>query len=98
MANIVINQYGGTIIICESIDQLKAKADEAKDKLLNKMYFARHKQTLGGYAAWKKLCDMYYCEDYEGMREYIADCKGYGGKTRKDCIACLDIIIAYERR
>lgn len=89
MANIIINNYG-TINIYENVDNA---VSEAKDELLHKMYFARHKATLGGYEGWKKLTDMYYCEEYEEMRNFIKSCQGKGGKTRHDCLKCLEIIM-----
>ena len=89
MANITINNHG-TVNIYEGVDNT---VNEAKDTLLTKMYFARYKQTLGGYEAWLKLLDMYYCEQYEEMREFIKSCKAKGGKTRHDCLVCLDTII-----
>ena len=98
MGNITIHQNGGTIIICGHTDELKAKANEERDKLLNKMFWARYKDTLGGYEAWKKLVEMYHCGEYEEMCEHIKNCKGKGGKTRNECLESLSVIIAYERR
>lgn len=88
MANIIIHNHG-TVNVYENADTV----NEAKDTLLHKMYFARYKQTLGGYEAWLKLLDMYYCEQYEEMRDFIRSCKAKGGKTRYDCLQCLDTII-----
>jgi hypothetical protein len=67
-------------------------ASDAKDKLLTKLYYARHKETMGGYTAWHKLLDMYYISNYQGMREFIMSCRGRGGKTRNECIALINII------
>jgi hypothetical protein len=90
MANITIHNHG-TVNIYEGVDH--NTVNEAKDELLHKMYFARYKQTLGGYEGWLKLLDMYYCEQYEEMREFIKGCQGKGGKTRHDCLVCLNTII-----
>ena len=56
MSNITIYNHG-TVNIYESVDDTVSKA---KDALLNKMYFARYKQTMGGYEAWLQLLEMYY--------------------------------------
>lgn len=65
----------------------------AKDKLLTKLYYARNKDTMGGYDAWLKLLDMYYMENYQGMKDFIRSCRGRGGKTRNECINYINIII-----
>ena len=90
MANITINNHG-TVNIYEGVDQ--CAVSEAKDNLLHKMYFARYKQTLGGYEGWLKLLDMYYCEQYEEMCKHIQSCNGKGGKTRNECLKCLETIM-----
>jgi hypothetical protein len=94
MANITINNHG-TVNIYEGVDNT---VSEAKDTLLHKMYFARYKQTLGGYEGWLQLLDMYYCEQYKQMYEFIKNCKAKGGKTRHDCLECLKIIIGGTHR
>ncbi len=66
---------------------------KAKDKLLKKLYYARHKETMGGYVAWHKLLGMYYANNYRGMKEFINSCHGKGGKTRNECIHYLNIIL-----
>ena len=93
MANITIHNHG-TINIYESVEDAVSRA---KDTLLNKMYFARHKQTMGGYEAWLQLLEMYYCEQYEEMYHFIASCKAKGGKTRYDCLKCLETIMKGEK-
>jgi len=90
MANITIHNHG-TVNIYEGADP--SAIEKAKDKLLTKMYFARYKQTLGGYEAWLRLLDMYYCGNFKGMYKYINSCKGKGGKTRVDCLECLRTIM-----
>lgn len=90
MANITIHNNG----IVKIYNVNDTTVADAKDKLLAKMYWARHKQTLGGYNAWLDLLAMYYSADWSGMIEHIQACKGKGGKTRHDCIEYLKIIIA----
>lgn len=66
---------------------------KAKDKLLTKLYYARHKATMGGYAAWEELLHMYYMGNYKGMYNFIEKCKGKGGKTRNECLYYLNVIM-----
>ena len=66
---------------------------DAKDKLLTKLYYARHKSTMGGYAAWHELLSMYYVGNYQGMKEFIRNCKGKGGRTRNECLYLIDMIM-----
>ena len=91
MTKIVINN--SAVIINDAVDSVKA----ARDTLLNKLYYARHKNTMGGIEAWEKLLDMYFTGRYTEMKAFIQSCKGYGGKTRNECIRCLDTIINSER-
>ena len=86
MPNITINNYG-TINICDD------SVSKAKDRLLERLYYARNKETMGGYKAWHELLDMYYIGDYVGMQEFIKSCKGKGGYTRHKCIEDLETII-----
>lgn len=90
MANITVNNYG-TVNIYESVNV--GATEQAKDKLLNKMYFARRKKTLGGYEGWKKLLEMYHWGEYKQMCKFIKSLNGTGGKTRKECLECLEIIM-----
>ena len=87
MQNITINN--STVYININDDTIS----NAKDQLLTKLYYARNKDTLGGYQAWHNLLDMYYMGNYEGMRDFIRNCKGKGGKTRNECVHYLNIII-----
>ena len=87
MQNITINNQGTVNIYAEDL------VSKAKDLLLTKLYYARNKETMGGYEAWLELLDMYYAEDFEGMQEFIKSCKGKGGKTRNECLRHLNIII-----
>ena len=92
MANIVIHN-NGTVNIYNVND---TTVSEAKDALLTKLYWARHKQTMGGYAAWHKLLDMYYSFEWQEMYDYIKACKGKGGKTRHDCLGLIETIMKGE--
>lgn len=87
MNNITIYNYG-TVNICNA-DAI----NEAKDALLSKLYYARNKETMGGYQAWLELLDMYYAFDWKGMYNRIKSCKGKGGKTRHECLKCLATIM-----
>jgi hypothetical protein len=91
MANITIYQTGGTINIYEGTQA--STVEMAKDKLLNKLYYARNKQTLGGREGWETLLDLYYSGNYKAMVKFIKACKGKGGKTRNECLECLHIIM-----
>lgn len=70
---------------------------DARDRLLTKLYYARHKETMGGYAAWHKLLGMYYIGNYQGMIDFIRSCRGKGGKTRNECIYLIKEEIANEK-
>ena len=94
MANITIHNHG-TVNIYEGANA--CTVEKAKDKLLSKLYFARYKQTHGGYEGWLKLLEMYHCGDYKQMCKYIKSCQGKGGRTRSECLECLAIIIKDER-
>ena len=74
-------------------------AKDARDELLNKLYYVRmhRKTTFGGYENDEKLIDMYFSGKYTDMKTLIKSCKGRGGKTRNECIRCLDTIINSER-
>jgi hypothetical protein len=85
----MINISNSTVQITITEDTVSKE----KDKLLRKLYFARNKSTMGGYAAWQELLHMYYMGNYQGMKEFINSCRGKGGKTRNECIKSLDIIM-----
>lgn len=87
MNNFTINNSTVYININDNI------VNDAKDQLLSKLYYARYKSTMGGYAAWHKLLDMYYAGEYQAMKIFINSCHGKGGKTRNECIHYLNIII-----
>ena len=87
MSNFTINNSTVYININEGT------VSDAKDKLLTKLYYARNKQTMGGYDAWHKLLSMYYMGKYQDMKDFIKSCRGKGGKTRNECINYLNIIM-----
>lgn len=89
MANITINN-NGTVNIYNVND---TSVSEEKDKLLTKLYWARHKSTMGGYSAWLELLDMYYANEWKQMYGYIKAFRGKGGKTRNECLKSLEIIM-----
>ena len=78
--NITINNYGGNI----TINEVPKKNFDPRSTLLSRMYYARNKQTLGGYDAWLKLLEMI---------EHISSCKGRGN-TKSVCLKCLNMIKA----
>ena len=88
--SIVINNNGGVVNIY-NINE--TEVSKAKDKLLKKMYYARYKETMGGYKVWLELVDMYYAEDFKGMKKLINSFHSKGGKTRNECLECLEIIM-----
>ena len=71
-------------------------AAEARDELLRRLFYARHKDTIGGYDNWLTLLDHYYCEEFEEMIENIKSIKGMGGATRNTCIRLIKIIAKSE--
>lgn len=94
MANITIYNHG-TINIYDEHNHTVA---EARNELLHKMYYARYKQTLGGYEGWLKLLDLYYSGDYKGMLKHLKSCKGKGGATRSQCMQKIKLIMEQEGR
>lgn len=92
MANIIIHN-NGVVNIYNVNDTTVA---EAKNKLLTKLYWARNKQTMGGYEAWLELLDMYYGFEWQNMYNRIKSCQGKGGKTRNECLEQLEIIMKGE--
>lgn len=65
---------------------------EARDELLRRLFYARHKDTIGGYDNWLKLLDHYYRGEFEEMIENIKSIKGMGGATRKICLRLINTI------
>ena len=84
--NITINNHG-TVNIYNS-----NPTESARDTLLTKLYYARNKPTMGGYEAWQKLLEMYYCAEWDEMINFISSCKGAGGRTRNECIKAIKTI------
>jgi hypothetical protein len=79
------------------MNENEIRVSKAKDDLLTKMYHARYKRTLGGYEMWCQLVRWYASFDYQEMYDYIKSLGGTGGKTRSECLKCLEIIIGGER-
>ena len=71
-------------------------AESARDELLRKLFYARHKTTIGGASNWEKLLDHYYSGEYEEMIENISSFSGPGGATRNACICLIKIIAKSE--
>lgn len=69
---------------------------EAKDELLRRLFYARKKDTMGGYDNWINLLDLYYSGEYEEMIENISTYSGHGGATRNAVIKLLKIILHEE--
>ena len=65
---------------------------EARDELLRRQFYARHKDTIGGYDNWLTLLDHYYCEEFEDMIENIMSIKAMGGATRNACLRLINVI------
>lgn len=82
--NITINNYG-TIHITDEV------VKNAKNKLLNRMYYARYKDTLGGYQTWLELLDYYFMGNYAKMYSIIASCPK--SSTRTLCLNYLKDIM-----
>lgn len=91
MSKIIINNTKGGVINIYNVNE--SPVSEARDTLLTKLYYARNKDTMGGREAWLQLLDWYYMGDYQAMYDLIKACKGRGGKTRHDCLECLNIIM-----
>ena len=71
-------------------------SETARDELLRKLFYARHKPTIGGVSNWEKLLDQYYSGEYEEMIENISSFSGPGGATRNACIRLIKIIAKSE--
>ena len=76
-----------------SIYEAENKVEKAKSELLNRLYYAREKDTMGGYQGWLELLDMYFMREYEAMVERIQSYAGYGQATRNACLKYLRTII-----
>ena len=71
-------------------------AESARDELLRKLFYARHKATMGGVSNWEKLLGNYYSGEYEEMIENISSFAGPGGATRNACVRLIKIIAKSE--
>ena len=89
-AKISINNSTVTIYECGN------PAESDRDELLRKLFYARHKATMGGVSNWEKLLDHYYSGEYEEMIENISSFSGPGGATRKACIELIKTIAKSE--
>lgn len=76
-----------------SIYEAEDKVEKAKSELLNRLYYAREKDTMGGRDGWLELLDMYFMYRYEDMVEKIQSFTGKGQATRNACLKCLNTII-----
>lgn len=92
MKNAKISINNSTVVVYEYDNQ----AESARDKLLRKLFYARHKATMGGISNWEKLLDNYYSGEYEEMIENISSFSGPGGATRKACIKLIKTIAKSE--
>lgn len=72
------------------------RAERARDELLRKLFYARHKATMGGISNWEKLLGHYYSGEYEEMIENISSFSGPGGATRNACVRLIKIIAKNE--
>lgn len=71
-------------------------AESARDELLRKLFYARHKPTIGGVSNWERLLDNYYSGEYEEMIENISSFSGPGGATRNACVRLIKTIAKSE--
>ena len=90
--NAKISITNSTVTIHESDNQ----ADGARADPLWRLFYARHKATMGGVSNWEKLLDHYYSGEYEEMIENISSFSGPGGVTRKACIKLIKTIAKSE--
>ena len=90
--NAKISITNSTVTIHECDNHVK----NARDELLRKLFYARHKATMAGVSNWEKLLDHYYSGEYEEMIENISSFSGPGGATRKACIKLIKTIAKSE--
>ena len=89
-ANISINNSAVTIYEGDN------PAKNARDELLRRLFYARHKATMGGVSNWERLLDHYYSGEYEEMIKNISSFSGPGGATRNACIRLIKTIAKSE--
>ena len=80
-----------------TIEITPEEVSHAHDDLMRRMFYARNKDTLGGYSAWVELCRMYGGLEYEAMLQYLRSLHGYGQPTRNTLIKSLETIIKGEQ-
>lgn len=92
--NAQISITNSTVVVYEYDNHVK----NARDELLRRLFYARHKATMGGVSNWEKLLDHYYSGEYEEMIENISSFSGPGGggATRKACIQLIKTISKSE--
>ena len=90
--NAKISITNSTVTIHECDNQ----AESARDELLRRLFYARHKATMGGVSNWEKLLNHYYSGEYEEMIENISSFSGPGGATRNACIRLIKTISKSE--
>lgn len=90
--NAKISINNSTVVVYECDNH----AESARDELLRKLFYARHKATIGGVSNWEKLLDHYYSGEYEEMIENISSFSGPGGATRNACIRLIKTIAKSE--
>lgn len=90
--NATISINNSTVVVYECDNT----AETARDKLLRRLFHARHKATMGGASNWEKLLDHYYSGEYEEMIENISSFSGPGGATRNACIRLIKTIAKSE--
>ena len=90
--NAKISINNSTVIVYECDNRAK----NARDELLRKLFYARHKATMGGVSNWEKLLDYYFSGEYEEMIKNISLFSGPGGATRKECIKLIKTIAKSE--
>lgn len=69
------------------------EVERARDELRRRMFYARHKDTLGGYEGWRELCTMLDGFEYAAALERLSAITGYGQATRNACIKDLKTIL-----
>ena len=90
--NAKISITNSTVVVYEYDNHAK----NARDELLRRLFYARHKATMGGVSNWEKLLNHYYSGEYEEMIENISSFSGPGGATRKVCIQLIKTISKSE--
>lgn len=69
------------------------EVEQARDELRRRLFYARHKETLGGYEGWRTICAMLDGFEYAEALEHISSLTGKGQATRNACIEELKTIL-----